>query len=180
VSGVTQTVFCFRVAYLEKLGLCSRWYGMQPNQRLVSLDAFRGFVMLLMASSGLGLAQMASLYPDSWGWQQIKYQVSHVPWVGCSLWDLIQPSFMFMVGIAVPLSVTRRKEAGQGFHRAHLAFSHSRVESSAVGRLAFDWEERKNRLYGSSPMSWLRSGSGTSSFPSWRASAGSTVWLPWS
>jgi heparan-alpha-glucosaminide N-acetyltransferase len=87
---------------------------MQPNQRLVSLDAFRGFVMLLMASSGLGLAQMAGLYPDSWWWQQIKYQVSHVPWTGCSLWDLIQPSFMFMVGIAVPLSVTRRKEAGQG------------------------------------------------------------------
>ena len=115
MSGVTQTVFCFRVAYLEKLGSCSRWYGMQPNQRLVSLDAFRGFVMLLMASSGLGLAQMASLYPDSWVWQQIKYQVSHVPWTGCSLWDLIQPSFMFMVGIAVPLSVTRRKEAGQGF-----------------------------------------------------------------
>ena len=113
--GVTQTVFCFREAYLEKLRLSPRWYAMQPIQRLVSLDAFRGFVMLLMASSGLGLAQMASLYPDSWGWQQIKYQVSHVPWVGCSLWDLIQPSFMFMVGIAVPLSVTRRKEAGQGF-----------------------------------------------------------------
>jgi heparan-alpha-glucosaminide N-acetyltransferase len=88
---------------------------MQPTQRLVSLDAFRGFVMLLMASSGLGLAQMAGLYPDSWAWQQIKYQVSHVPWTGCALWDLIQPSFMFMVGIAVPFSVRRRKEEGQGF-----------------------------------------------------------------
>jgi len=88
---------------------------MLPNQRLVSLDAFRGFVMILMASSGFGLAQMADLNPDSGLWQQIKYQVSHVPWTGCSLWDLIQPSFMFMVGIAVPLSVRRRKEEGQGF-----------------------------------------------------------------
>lgn len=88
---------------------------MSSNQRLVSLDAFRGFVMLLMASSGFGLAQMAAANPDSWLWQQIKYQVSHVPWQGCALWDLIQPSFMFMVGIAVPLSIRRRREAGQGF-----------------------------------------------------------------
>jgi|JI6StandDraft_1071083.scaffolds.fasta_scaffold00821_10 heparan-alpha-glucosaminide N-acetyltransferase len=90
---------------------------MLPNQRLVSLDAFRGFVMLLMASSGFGLAQMASANPDVWWWQQIKYQVSHAPWQGCALWDLIQPSFMFMVGIAVPLSVRRRREEGQGFFK---------------------------------------------------------------
>jgi predicted acyltransferase len=85
-----------------------------PAQRLVSLDAFRGFVMLLMASSGLGLAQMAKAHPDSWGWQQVAFHVSHVPWAGCALWDLIQPSFMFMVGVAVPLSVRRRFEAGEG------------------------------------------------------------------
>lgn len=87
---------------------------MQPNQRLVSLDAFRGFVMLLMASSGFGLAQMAAAKPESWWWSQIKFQVSHVPWQGCALWDLIQPSFMFMVGVAVPLSVGRRRALGQG------------------------------------------------------------------
>jgi heparan-alpha-glucosaminide N-acetyltransferase len=37
--------------------------------RLLSLDAFRGFVMLLMASSGLGLAQMAARNPESSIWQ---------------------------------------------------------------------------------------------------------------
>lgn len=88
---------------------------MPPNQRLVSLDAFRGFIMLLMASSGFGLAQMAKANPESWWWQQIGYQVSHVEWQGCALWDFIQPSFMFMVGVAVPLSMMRRKEDGQGF-----------------------------------------------------------------
>ncbi len=96
-------------------GVCA-FYGAMPDpaQRLVSLDAFRGFVMLLMASSGFGLAQMAKVHPDSWIWQQVAFQVSHVPWAGCALWDLIQPSFMFMVGVAVPLSVRRRREAGQG------------------------------------------------------------------
>lgn len=88
---------------------------MPVSSRLVSLDAFRGFVMLLMASSGFGLAQMAKTQPDSWLWQQVAFHVSHVPWAGCALWDLIQPSFMFMVGVAVPLSVRRRREEGQGF-----------------------------------------------------------------
>lgn len=73
--------------------------------------------MLLMASSGFGLAQMAKAHPESWVWQQVGFQVSHVPWVGCALWDLIQPSFMFMVGVAVPLSVRRRREEGQGFFK---------------------------------------------------------------
>lgn len=88
---------------------------MSPNQRLVSLDAFRGFIMLLMASSGFGLVQVAKAHPDSTLWQSIAYQVSHVEWVGCALWDLIQPAFMFMVGVAVPLSLMRRREDGQGF-----------------------------------------------------------------
>ncbi|HCN28102.1 MAG TPA: DUF5009 domain-containing protein [Verrucomicrobiales bacterium] len=86
-----------------------------PPDRLVSLDAFRGFIMLLMASSGLGLAQMARTEPDSRLWQEIGWQVSHVDWTGCALWDLIQPSFMFMVGMALPFSLMRRKEQGQGF-----------------------------------------------------------------
>lgn len=87
--------------------------------------------MLLMASSGFGLAQMARAHPESWWWQQIGWQVSHVPWesigvprtagdswkVLLSLWDMIQPSFMFMVGIAVPYSIVSRKEQGQGFFK---------------------------------------------------------------
>lgn len=71
--------------------------------------------MLLMASSGFGLVQMAKAHPDSTLWQHVAYQVSHVEWVGCALWDLIQPAFMFMVGVAVPLSLMRRQESGQGF-----------------------------------------------------------------
>lgn len=85
-----------------------------PN-RLVSLDAFRGFIMLLMASSGFGLVQVAKAHPDSWGWQQLAFQLSHVEWTGCALWDLIQPAFMFMVGMAVPFSLLRRKQEGQAF-----------------------------------------------------------------
>jgi heparan-alpha-glucosaminide N-acetyltransferase len=84
------------------------------NNRLLSLDAFRGFIMLLMASSGFGIVQMAAANPGSW-WEFIKPQFEHQAWQGCSLWDLIQPSFMFMVGVAVPFSYAKRREHGQSF-----------------------------------------------------------------
>jgi heparan-alpha-glucosaminide N-acetyltransferase len=84
-------------------------------QRLLSLDAFRGFIMLLMASSGFGLVQVARAHPDSGFWQQVAFQFQHVEWTGCALWDLIQPAFMFMVGMALPFSLLRRRREGQGW-----------------------------------------------------------------
>ena len=84
------------------------------SSRLLSLDAFRGFIMLLMASSGFGIVQMAEAHPTSF-WETIRPQFEHKAWQGVSLWDLIQPSFMFMVGVAVPLSRSKRCEAGQSF-----------------------------------------------------------------
>ncbi len=83
-----------------------------PLPRLVSLDAYRGFIMLAMASSGLGLATVAQAFPDSPLWQFLGFHAEHVPWVGCAFWDLIQPSFMFMVGVALPFSHASRKSRG--------------------------------------------------------------------
>jgi heparan-alpha-glucosaminide N-acetyltransferase len=86
-------------------------------ERLVSLDAYRGAIMLLMASSGLGLAQVARQFPDSSLWQFLAHQTDHAPWAGMRLWDLIQPAFMFMVGVALPWSVANRRARGQRFGR---------------------------------------------------------------
>lgn len=86
-----------------------------PSQRLVSLDAFRGFIMLMMASSGFGFAQMAATHKDSAFWGFLGSQTSHREWIGCAFWDLIQPSFMFMVGVAMAWSYAKRREAGHGY-----------------------------------------------------------------
>lgn len=83
-------------------------------QRLVSLDAYRGFIMLLMASGGLGIASLAKNQPSS-VWAQIAPYLEHVPWIGCAPWDLIQPAFMFMVGVAMAFSLAKREAQGQGF-----------------------------------------------------------------
>jgi heparan-alpha-glucosaminide N-acetyltransferase len=86
----------------------------EPPGRLVSMDAYRGFVMLLMASEGLRIAEVAhDSFPQSPAWQFMAYQVDHVEWVGCSLWDLIQPSFTFLAGVALAFSYSSRKARGQ-------------------------------------------------------------------
>ncbi len=70
--------------------------------------------MILMASAGFGLVELGKAAPGS-GWENASWLVSHVTWVGCSPWDLIQPAFMFMAGMAVPLSYWRRRHDGQSF-----------------------------------------------------------------
>ena len=91
--------------------------GARAPQRLVSLDAFRGAIMLLMASSAFGVPQIAKNFPDSAVWKFFGYEFEHAPWVGCALWDLIQPAFMFMVGVALPWSVSNRQARGENFGR---------------------------------------------------------------
>ena len=80
----------------------------KPGTRLVSLDAYRGFIMLLLASSGFGMSVLAN-HP---GWAWLANQVDHAPWEGCTFWDLIQPAFTFMVGVAMPFALARRVAQG--------------------------------------------------------------------
>lgn len=81
--------------------------------RLVSLDAYRGFIMLAMASSGLAIPRVVHEMKLTEGfWYHVAGQLEHVPWTGCAAWDLIQPAFMFMVGMAIPYSYARRAARG--------------------------------------------------------------------
>ena len=81
--------------------------------RLASLDAYRGLVMFLMMAEVLHLGRMAAAFPESAFWGFLSFHQSHVPWIGCSLHDLIQPSFSFMVGVALPFSLASRLNSGE-------------------------------------------------------------------
>lgn len=122
------------------------------SQRLLSLDAYRGFIMILLAASGFGLAEVArNVQQESlkqgenapYAWQVVEYHFSHpawisqtavaegqayspVNWIGLSAWDLIQPSFMFMVGVAMAFSYGKRKRRGDSKLRT---WSHVAVRS---------------------------------------------------
>jgi predicted acyltransferase len=89
-------------------------------ERLVSLDAFRGLTMLFMASLGFGIPQIAKAFPDSAFWELLRYNTTHAAWVGGGAWDMIQPAFMFMVGMALPFSSSRRSAEGQDGRRRFL------------------------------------------------------------
>ena len=81
-------------------------------QRLESLDAYRGFVMFLMMAEVLRTGAVADALGNSAFWRFLDDQQSHVQWIGCSLHDMIQPSFSFIVGVALPFSMAAR--TGQG------------------------------------------------------------------
>ncbi|MDQ3291350.1 MAG: DUF5009 domain-containing protein [Bacteroidota bacterium] len=85
------------------------------SRRLASVDVYRGFVMFLMMAEVLAFSRVAEALPNSKFWQWLSFHQSHVEWVGCSLHDLIQPSFSFLVGVALPFSLGSRLAKGATF-----------------------------------------------------------------
>jgi heparan-alpha-glucosaminide N-acetyltransferase len=79
------------------------------QQRYLALDAYRGFIMLMLVSGGFGITELAQRRP---AFEGIASQFDHKPWEWIAFWDLIQPAFMFMVGVAMPFALARRKELG--------------------------------------------------------------------
>jgi heparan-alpha-glucosaminide N-acetyltransferase len=102
-------------ARIAKVSAPASEYGPGAITRLVSLDAFRGLVMVLMLAEVMHLPQVASSFPHSLFWRVIGFNTEHVEWQGCSLHDLIQPAFSFLVGAALPFSIASRKRKGQSF-----------------------------------------------------------------
>ena len=83
--------------------------------RVISIDAFRGFVMFLMLAEAMHLWTLHAAFPDSGFWAAVAFNTTHVAWQGCSLHDLIQPAFSFLVGASLPFSIAVRRARGATF-----------------------------------------------------------------
>lgn len=83
------------------------------SNRLTSIDTYRGFVMLLMLGEVLKWEDIAEKVPGNAFLEFMAFHQSHVSWQGCSLHDMIQPSFTFLVGVAMPFSLASRASQGQ-------------------------------------------------------------------
>jgi predicted acyltransferase len=94
------------------------------SARLASIDVYRGFVMLLLLGESLRSCAVADAVPGSLFWAFFCHHQTHVPWVGASLHDLIQPSFSLLVGTALAFSVASRAAFGHSRRRlvAHAAW----------------------------------------------------------
>jgi predicted acyltransferase len=69
--------------------------------------------MFLMMAEVLMLEKLSLSLPESSMLSFFAYHQTHVEWRGASLHDLIQPSFSFLVGVAMPFSIFSRKSKGQ-------------------------------------------------------------------
>jgi len=87
-----------------------------PEGRVLSVDFFRGFTMFLLIGEWTHLysyLQRPEFAGSVLGF--IGTQLSHHPWNGLRFWDLVQPFFMFIVGVAIPFSVAKRLSKGQNW-----------------------------------------------------------------
>ena len=69
-------------------------------------------MLLMVLSSWRWLSPMINAYPDNPFLEWLHRQLQHLEWAGCTIWDMIQPSFMFMVGVSLAFSYRKRFEAG--------------------------------------------------------------------
>jgi predicted acyltransferase len=85
----------------------------QPTSspRLMSLDALRGFDMFWIIG-GSGIFSGLALGTGNETLNNLLPQLHHVPWEGFRFIDLIMPLFLFVVGAAMPFSISKRLARG--------------------------------------------------------------------
>lgn len=81
--------------------------------RLQSLDLMRGLIMVLLALEAAELYThlLATTAPESWT-NSLMLQFFHNDWEGLHFWDLVQPAFMLMAGVAMAYSLTAQTRKG--------------------------------------------------------------------
>jgi predicted acyltransferase len=89
------------------------------KDRLLSLDALRGFDMLWIAGGEYFIVSLAALT----GWPFLQWaagQMKHVAWEGFHFYDMIFPLFLFIAGVSMPFSIVKRKQRGESMQKIYL------------------------------------------------------------
>jgi len=110
-------------------------YELTQEGRLLSLDFFRGLTMFLLIGEATHIYGL--LVDPAWKGTLINaigLQLDHHPWNGLRFWDLIQPFFMFIVGVAMPFSFGKRWARGDSWSKT---FGHALQRSFLL--LLFGW-----------------------------------------
>jgi predicted acyltransferase len=82
-----------------------------PN-RIASIDFFRGLTMFLLIGESTNIYRHIKTIEGGKALEIFTSQFSHHAWHGLYFWDLIQPFFMFIVGVAIPFAVANRLKKG--------------------------------------------------------------------
>jgi predicted acyltransferase len=80
-------------------------------RRLLSIDALRGFDMLLIAGGGTFLVRLDGNTGLTWvDW--MAAQLEHPAWHGFTFYDFIFPLFLFIAGVSLPFSLNKGMSMG--------------------------------------------------------------------
>ena len=101
--------------------------------RITSVDFFRGFTMFLLAGESTHLFEHLTQSNNDFI-HFISIQFQHHVWNGLYFWDLIQPFFMFIVGVSIPFAVSNRLKKGD-----NLAMINRHAIKRAFLLLFFGW-----------------------------------------
>lgn len=73
-----------------------------PSRRLISIDLFRGLLVMGMV-----------LVTNAGSWNYVYWPLKHADWNGITPTDLIFPSFLFLSGVSMAFSFSSRHRHGQ-------------------------------------------------------------------
>ena len=77
------------------------------RERFVSLDTFRGFIMLWLAGGAEVVRSLHAIGRNP-ALNLLYYEFDHSVWQGLRFYDCIWPSFMLMAGISIPFAIAKR------------------------------------------------------------------------
>lgn len=98
--------------------------------RLMSLDFYRGLIMVLLMLESTRLYDHLGDITEGTFFHPLMIQFTHHRWHGLHFWDLIQPGFMFIAGVAMAFSLFKQtahgipwnKQAGKALRRSGWLF----------------------------------------------------------
>jgi predicted acyltransferase len=112
----------------------------KPTNRLLSIDALRGFDMFWI----IGGDELARALAKWWGKPALADQFEHVEWEGFRFYDLIFPLFLFLVGVVIPFSLDKLRAQGVGIAYWRIARRTALLFGLGLlcnGILQFHWPE---------------------------------------
>lgn len=131
---------------------------MKHTERLSSIDALRGFDMLWIMGGAefiIALSKWVKL-PIL---DLIAQQMEHVEWNGFHFYDIIFPLFLFLAGVSLPFSFSKRQASGDSLQKIHMHIIKRTLILIILGIIYngffyFDWPARYASVLGRIGIAW--------------------------
>jgi predicted acyltransferase len=121
----------------------------KPRERVLSIDLFRGLTMLVM----IFVNEAASVGGLPWWTYHMPGGVNGMTYV-----DVVFPSFLFIVGMSIPLAIERRLERGESQWRLWRHVLLRFASLALLGIFIANWSRLDPSLAGLSKTAWSLTG----------------------